>query len=82
MGSVADGADALNAPVVFGFDEGEVQGQLLAAFALELHSQHDLTLLDAGPSGAQVAVLIELEARQEADELLAVDVLPVGLGGE
>ena len=38
--------------------------------------------MDAGAAGAQVAVFVQLEPGQEADELLAVDVLPVGLGGE
>ena len=74
--------DAIDPPLLFHLHEGEIQRQFFFAVALELDGEDQLALIEPGPARFEVAVFVELQPRQEADELLPVDVGAVVLGGE
>ena len=74
--------DASDAPGVVDFGEGEVEGQFLVVLGFEFHGEDDVALLHAGTTRLEIAEAVELQPRQEANELLAVDVLAIALGGE
>ena len=57
-------------------------GSSSSFFSLQLHGEDHVALLHARPSGFEIAVAVQFQAGEEADELLPVHVLPVGLGGE
>lgn len=75
--------DAVNPPGVLHLDKGEVKGQLvLAVICLELDSKDHLVFLHTRSSRFEIAVVVQLEARQESDELLPIDVGAIVLGSE
>ena len=79
----SDFLNALNAPCVVHFGEGEIEGQLLFfVVRLQLHRQGDGSFLNAGSSRLEIAKAAQLQAGEKADEVLPVHVLTIGSGSE